>query len=115
VILSRPDILDYLQSGKLRTHPPILPENIAQVSIDLRLGRKFTTFKNPPAFISSVHVDHSLWESVDLWHHWEQDAFRLEPGDFVLAQTLERIGIPHDWLVLWKGAVVGHGLALQFM
>lgn len=61
---------------------------MAQVSVDLLLGRKFTVFKPKPGYLTSIQVDSSLWESADLWEHHEQDKFTLDPGGFVLAQTL---------------------------
>lgn len=103
MILSKPDILEYLESGKLKIDPAIALESVAQVSIDLRLGRKFTVFKDPPEYLPAIHVDPSLWGSADLWQHYEQDQFRLNPGQFVLAQTLERIRIPNDLVGLVEG------------
>ena len=89
MVLSKPDILRYLREGKLRFDPEVPEDRIAQVSIDLKLGRKFTTFKEPPRFLPAIHVDPSLWESADLWNREERDVFRLNPGQFVLAQTLD--------------------------
>ena len=43
MILSRPDIIKELDEGTLRIEPR--PETIAQVSVSLRVGRVFTTFK----------------------------------------------------------------------
>ena len=103
MVLSQPDILRYLSEGSLKIDPPVPRDRVAQVSIDLSLGRKFTTFKAPPAYLPAIHVDPSLWTSEDLWHHFEQDVFRLEPGQFVLAQTLERVLIPHDLVGLVEG------------
>jgi dCTP deaminase len=103
LVLSRPDILRYLSEGNLKIEPPVPLDRVAQVSIDLSLGRKFTTFKAPPAYLPAIHVDPSLWISEDLWYHFEQDVFRLEPGQFVLAQTLERVLIPHDLVGLVEG------------
>ncbi len=51
----------------------------------------------------AIHIDHSLWDSADLWEHFEQDVFRLHPGHFVLAQTLEKILIPEDVVGLVEG------------
>ncbi len=42
MILSRPDLLGYLERGELVIDPPVPGTSVAQVSIDLRLGRKFT-------------------------------------------------------------------------
>lgn len=102
-MLSKPDLLRYLAEGTLRFDPGIEPDQVAQVSIDLRLGRKFSTFREPPAYLSAIHVDRSLWDSRDLWDHEERDVFRLQPGAFVLAQTLERVQIPRDLVGLLEG------------
>jgi dCTP deaminase len=105
LILSRPDILKYLEAGKLRFEPAIKPdEQVAQVSVDLHLGRRFTVFKVPsPAYLKFIQIDKSLWDSEDLWQHYEQDEFQLNPGDFVLAQTLETVFIPPDLVGLVEG------------
>ncbi len=104
MVLSKPDILQYVQTGRLRFTPAITPDRIAQVSIDLSLGHKFTTFKqDPPAYLSAIHVDPSLWDSLDLWERTEAEVFRLHPGKFVLAQTLERVTIPEDLVGLVEG------------
>lgn len=103
MLLSKPDILTYLQEGRLTFDPPVSAGRIAQVSVDLKLGRKFTTFKQPPAYLTSIHVDPSLWSSADLWEHLESDTFRLMPGGFVLAQTLERVSIPPDLVGFVEG------------
>lgn len=102
-MLSKPDLLRYLADGSLCFDPGIESDQIAQVSIDLRLGRKFSTFREPPAYLPAIHVDSSIWDSRDLWNHEERDVFRLEPGAFVLAQTLERVRIPHDLVGLLEG------------
>jgi dCTP deaminase len=73
------------------------------VSIDLHLGNTFAICRKAPAYLSAVNIDHSLWDSVDLWDHSEQDVYVLEPGKFVLAQTLERVYIPADLVGLVEG------------
>jgi dCTP deaminase len=102
LVLSKPDLLRHLASGRLRSDPEIAPEQIAQVSIDLRLGRKFSSFRER-GYLPAIHVDPSLWDSQDLWRHEECDVFRLEPGQLVLAQTLERVHIPSDVVGLLEG------------
>ena len=103
MVLSRPDILRYLETGKLRFTPKVSDHDIAQVSIDLRLGHKFITFKQGSGYISSIQVDPSLWDSADLWNHVEQDTFVLDPGQFVLAQTIEKVYIPRDLVGMVEG------------
>lgn len=36
------------------------------------------------------------WGSIPVSEEYEQDQFRLNPGQFVLGQTLERVWIPND-------------------
>jgi dCTP deaminase len=103
LVLSKPDRERYLAERALRFDPEISPDQIAQVSIDLRLGHKFSTFRERPGYLPAIHVDPSLWDSQDLWAHEERDVFRLEPGHLVLAQTLERVHIPSDVVGLLEG------------
>ncbi len=101
MILSREDIFERLRDGSLRFDPEVPDENVAQVSIDLRLGRTFSVPKEPPEFMGPVRMDPSLWASQDLWEHVEDEGeFVLEPGQLVLAQTLENVTVPPD-LVGW--------------
>lgn len=93
MILSRPDILSELEKGTLRFEPAVPEGHVAQVSIDLLLGRNFTTFKKP-AYLPAIYVDPSLWDSADLWEQHEEDVFQLKPRGFVLAQTLEKVYMP---------------------
>ena len=103
MILSRPDILTFLADGRLRFDPIISRAQVAQVSIDLHLGNKFVICKKPPGYLTAVNIDHSLWDSTDLWEHHQRDTYILEPGKFVLAQTLERVYIPPDLVGLVEG------------
>ena len=89
MLLSKPDILEYLRTGKLRFDPPVAEDRVSQVSVDLRLGKKFTTFKKPPGYLPCINVDKSLWEWADLWEHRESDAFRFVEG----RSSWARIGV----------------------
>ena len=103
MVLSKQDILRYINDGQLVIDPHVPPERIKQVSIDLKLGRFFSCFKEPPPYLPAIHVDPSLWSSSDLWDHFEADTYRLKPGQFVLAQTLEHVRIPADLVGLVEG------------
>ena len=103
LILSRPDILDHLEHEALSFDPGIPPNRVRQVSIDLLLGRRFTTFKEPPGYLTSIQMDPSLWVSEDLWEHEEVDSFLLKPGHFVLAQTLEQVCMPNTLMGFVEG------------
>ena len=112
-MLSKPDIVRYVNEGRLRFDPPVPSGAITPVAVDLRLGRRFTSFRPAPAYLPAVYVDHSVWASSDLWAHVEADGFRLNPGQLVLAQTLERVSIPADLAGFVEGrsswARVGQG------
>ncbi len=103
MVLSRPEILRYIQEEKLRFDPRIDLTDVKQVSVDLRLGRKFTRFKALPERLSYIQMDKSIWQSLDIWEHLEQETYLLPPGDFVLAQTLETIRIPNDLVGFVEG------------
>lgn len=104
MILAKPEILDYLESGKLQIEPSVSQEDIEQVSIDLHIGHQFTLFKEKPAYISDVRLDASIFGSADLWDRYTDCAeFVLEPGRLVLAQTLEKVTMPNDLAGLIEG------------
>ncbi len=101
MVLSKPDIERRMEEGGLKIDPA--PSRINQVSVDLRLGRKFTVMKDMPDHVPSVRVKRSLFESKDLWKHLERDHFVLEPGEFVVAQTHETVTMPPDLVGLIEG------------
>ena len=73
------------------------------MSVDLLLGRYFTILKEKPPYITSIQMDPSIWGSEDLWEEQECDVFKLDPGQFVLAQTLERVKIPDSLMGMVEG------------
>jgi len=103
LILSKPDILAYIRKKKIQFDREIRESDIAQVSVDLHLGRKFSVLKPLPSHITSIYVDEGLWEAEDLWEHFEQDEYTLHPNKFVLARTLEEVTIPGDLVGLVEG------------
>lgn len=103
MVLSRPEILRYIREQKLRFDPWIDPAAVKQVSVDLRLGRKFTRFKALPERRSYIQMDRSIWRALDIWEHLEAETYLLSPGGFVLAQTLETIRIPNDLVGFVEG------------
>ena len=104
MVLSRPELLKTLKAKNgLRFSPPVSDESIEQVSIDLRLGRKFTRFKSGLNHIGSLQMDASLWAATDLWDNLEQDEYELDSRGFVLAQTLEAVTIPNNLVGFVEG------------
>lgn len=101
MILSKPDITKELEEGKLRIEPR--PEKIAQVSVNLRLGHVFTTFKKLKPHYPVVEITDSLLEEDALWDSRELPHYDLEPQGFVLAQTYETVTIPNTMMGLVEG------------
>ena len=112
MILSKPDIKRRLSLGAqgdatgVVISPPPIEERIGAVSVDLLLGRRFTRFKDKESFahIAAILVRESLFKSEELWEHeQDQDYVDIEPGGFVLAQTLETVTMPSDLMGLVEG------------
>ena len=114
MVLSKPDIRRCINEGRLVIDPAPADSRINQVSVDLRLGRKFTVMKELPAHVPKVRVKPSLFMSGDLWEHREGDSFDLHPGAFVLAQTHETVTMPPNLVGFVEGrsswARVGIGI-----
>lgn len=103
MVLCKYDIEQALESGSLKIDPAPDRDSIQQVSVDLRLGRRFTTFKKLGAHIPAIYVDASVFDQEDMWHIVEQDAYRLEPRKIVLAQTLESVTLPNHLMGMVEG------------
>ena len=104
MILSRPDILRAFDKG-FSLDPVPHDRDIDQVSINLRIGRSFSIFKVIPGHFSSIRVRDSLFldDTSHLWETEERDAYVLKPGEFILAQTMERIVMPNHLMGLVEG------------
>jgi len=112
MVLSKPDILERLKSGKadpsdyrsLSFSPSIQPEAIDQCSIDLRVQPIFSTFKQKK-YIGSFNIQSAkeMLDSEELWDHRETNDWELRPGEFVLTRTLELVHLPNDLMGLVEG------------
>ncbi len=106
MLLSKPDILKRIQSGDLRFTPDLAPKAVKQCSIDLRLAPIFTRFrKKEHLYIGSLDIENAeaAFNAPDLWDQQETEQCLLDPGDFVLSQTLEAVKIPLDLMGLVEG------------
>jgi len=100
------DIEAYLDEGKIQITPRPTPDMISGVSVDIRLGHKFRTFRAyAAAFIDlsgpREEVDHALNSLMsDEIVLTDDEAFFLHPGELALAITLESVTLPAD-IVGW--------------
>lgn len=93
MLLSDRDLRAQLDAGRI-VLDPYDPALIQPSSIDVRLDRYFRLFDNH----KYPHIDPAL-EQPDLTRLVEVDddeAFVLHPGEFVLASTVELVGLPDD-------------------
>lgn len=97
MVLSDRDIKKALKSKKIVITPaPDLKQQLGSCSIDLRLGNTFRVFDHSRnAYIDPSKKDYSneITKEVKVK---KNDSFMMQPGDFVLAVTLEKVKIPSD-------------------
>lgn len=104
MVLSDKDIKRALKEKRIVITPsPVLSSQLGSCSIDLRLGNVFRIFdhsKHP--FIDPYKKDYGaeITREVKLKN---TDKFIMQPGDFVLAVTLERVSIPADLMGRLEG------------
>lgn len=102
MILSDREIWMEVGSNHLAITPEIEVAQISPSALDLRLGSEFTTFPKPVQGVKTV-IDTAGISDVEAfiasYGHKQTLAdnatFCLEPGDFVLAYTLEYIRMPN--------------------
>ncbi|MBI5872222.1 dCTP deaminase [archaeon] len=102
MILSDRDIKQYLQEGKIKINPLDIENQLAPVSIDLRLGDEFRVFKVG----HNSHIDpskHSLEDSTELVKVDSDKPFIIHPGDFVLGVTKENVELPDNIAARMEG------------
>ena len=112
MILAQSELRNEVESGGIRFDPPLEERQWGEASVDLRLGLKFTKLKGAPAAIFSmargigVIADSGLWVQKTLREKDEFDkreTIVLEPNEFILALTHERIWVPNHLIGLVEG------------
>lgn len=97
MVLSDGDIKKALKSKRIVITPaPDFATQLGSCSIDLRLGNTFRVFDHSRnAYIDPAKKDYSneITKEVKVK---TGESFMMQPGDFVLAVTLEKVKIPSD-------------------
>ena len=104
MILSDRDIIKNIENKKIKITPePDLEVQLGSCSIDFRLGNTFRIFEsNRYSFID-------LRGKTDLNHFMkrieitDEDAFVMQPGEFVLAATKEKLELSNDLMARLEG------------
>ncbi len=104
MVLSDQDIKKALLSKRITIKPaPDLATQLGSCSIDLRLGNTFRIFDHSMhAYIDPSKKDYSN-EITKVIKVPKDGAFIMQPGEFVLAVTLESVKIPADLMGRLEG------------
>lgn len=104
MVLSDTDLKKALKSGRIKITPrPDIKTALGSCSIDLRLGNLFRVFEHSKsAFIDPSKKDYSneITREIKIKNG---EKFVIQPGDFVLAVTLEKVQIPNDLMGRLEG------------
>jgi dCTP deaminase len=112
MILAQAEIRKAVAKNEIRFDPQLEETQWHEASVDLRLGFKFTKLvakrglKVSLAHGMSAIADAGLWKEKLLKHEDEfgkPETYTVDPGEFILAQTYERIWVPRHLI----GAVEG--------
>nr|VFJ60153.1 MAG: dCTP deaminase [Candidatus Kentron sp. DK]VFJ64550.1 MAG: dCTP deaminase [Candidatus Kentron sp. DK] len=102
MILSDVDILEQVTGGRIGIDPPLVREHLGGMSLDLRLGRQFRTFRGsfrpcieigPPGKPLHFPMSDDLMESREIA---DDNPFYLHPNELALGITLESIRLPEN-------------------
>ena len=113
MVLSQPDIRKAVEDKEIVFDPPLEEGQWGQASVDLRLGFNFTRLKKDiPGVKISLADGLGTLGALDFWNTQtlkKQDAFgklqtfALEPNEFVLAFTYEKITVPPHLIAMVEG------------
>ena len=104
MVLSDVDIKKALDIGRIKISPkPNLKEQLGSCSIDLRLGNTFRVFEHSKKpYIDPAKKDYSNEITSEIILK-EGEQFIMQPGDFVLAVTFEKVSIPDNLMGRLEG------------
>lgn len=104
MVLSDRDIVRYMEMGKIKiTPPPDLTKQLGSCSIDFRLGNIFRVFEHSKYPYIDLRAGMDLNELMRKIKVSNDEAFTIQPGDFVLAATLETLEISDDIMARLEG------------
>lgn len=97
MVLSDKDLKIALKSGRIKIKPfPNLKNQLGSCSIDLKLGDTFRVFEHSKhAYIDPFKksISDEVTREIKIK---AKEPFIIQPGDFVLATTVEEIQVPDD-------------------
>jgi len=112
VILAQPEIRKAVENEEIVFDPPLEEKQWGEASVDLRLGYSFTSLIKIPGMKISVAnglqgiSKAGFWKTMELKAEDEigkKPSFSLNPQEFVLGFTHEKITIPRNLIALVEG------------
>jgi dCTP deaminase len=110
MVLAQSEIRAALESAQIVFDPPLEPRQLKAASVDLRLGTLFTKLHSAAGIKLSVHNGlpglTALETAMELPPRnafGQVNSFCLEPGEFILAMTYERVTLPNNLIALVEG------------
>lgn len=112
MVLSQPDIRKAVEDGHISFSPVLEDNQWGEASVDLRLGFSFTVLRDLPGVKVSVADGLKTLGAADFWQTQELkekddlgkvETYTVEPGEFVLAMTHERVTVPRDMIARIEG------------
>jgi dCTP deaminase len=104
MILSQKDLRKAVRSGKILFSPELEDDQWGEASVDLRLGRQFTWYREDIQGVTlSVAAGLGSIGDLNLWRTEEMDSYDLKPGKLVLALTHESITVPNNLIARVEG------------
>ena len=121
MVLSDVDIRRYMQQGKIRVEPPLPPEQLGSCSVDFRLGNEFSVFEHSKHAFIDLREKTSIQDLMRTIEVADGEPFVLQPGEFALAITKEKLELDDDILGRLEGrsslgriGIIVHGTAGLF-
>lgn len=99
MFLARKEILDRLKQGSIKLKP-FVKAQLGSATYDLRLHQNFRLFVG--AEITHIDVKQPF-DVTKLTKVKPGGPFVIHPGEFVLASTLEEVGLPSDLMGVLEG------------
>lgn len=97
MILSDRDIAKALATKRIRITPKIDPKTqMGSCSVDLRLGKQFRIFNHSKFAYIDPNNSKLATDMMTEVRLKDGEPFILQPGDFVLATTMETVKLPDD-------------------
>jgi dCTP deaminase len=121
MVLSDVDIRRYIELGKIRVTPELPPEQFGSCSVDFRLGSEFSVFEHSKHAFIDLRDKTAIQDLMRTISVAQGEPFILQPGEFALAITEERLELDADVLGRLEGrsslgriGIIVHGTAGLF-